>query len=78
MRAAKARGSQIGPRKGYFDKEIATHLRDLGWGQIKIARELGVGVGRVNEWVRVEYIPPENGYNPGMQSIEDAATDRAD
>ena len=51
MRAAKARGSQIGPVKRFFDKRKATTLRDQGWGQIRIARELGIGVGRVNEWV---------------------------
>ena len=56
MRAAKARGRQIGKKKNYFDKERATILRDLGWGQIRIARELGVGVGRINEWVRDEYV----------------------
>ncbi|MHB8866817.1 MAG: recombinase family protein [Pirellulaceae bacterium] len=60
MRAAKARGSQIGPKKNRFDKQKATLLRDLGWGQIKIARELGVGVGRVNKWIREEYTPKEN------------------
>ena len=59
MRAARARGSQIGPRKMHFDKEKATRLRDQGWGQIRIAKELGVGVGRVNAWVRDEYIPPD-------------------
>lgn len=59
MRAAKARGSQIGPRKRFFDKERATQLRDEGWGQIKIAKELGVGVGRVNKWIREEYVPPD-------------------
>jgi DNA invertase Pin-like site-specific DNA recombinase len=58
MRAARARGSQIGPRKQYFDQAIATRLRDQGWGQIKIARALGVGVGRVNAWVKEHYIPP--------------------
>lgn len=58
MRAAKARGSQVGQKRRYFDKRKATELRDLGWGQIRIARELGVGVGRVNEWVRNEYVPP--------------------
>src|SRR5262249_14589440 len=57
MRAAKARGSQIGPKKRPFDSEKATRLRDHGWGQIRIARELGVGVGRVNKWVREEYVP---------------------
>ena len=59
MRAARARGSQIGPKKMPFDKEEATRLRDRGWGQIRIAKELGVGVGRVNAWVRDEYIPPD-------------------
>jgi DNA invertase Pin-like site-specific DNA recombinase len=59
MRAARARGSQIGPRKRPFDAEKATQLRDQGWGQIRIARELGVGVGRVNRWVKEEYVPPE-------------------
>lgn len=58
MRAAKARGSQVGKKRNYFDKKKATALRDQGWGQIRIARELGVGVGRVNEWVRDEYVPP--------------------
>jgi len=57
MRAAKARGSKIGKRKRFFDKKRATTLRDKGLGQIKIARELGIGVGRVNEWVRNEYVP---------------------
>ncbi len=57
LRAARARGSQVGKVKLYFDKDKATQLRDQGWGQIKIARELGIGVGRVNQWVRDEYIP---------------------
>ena len=59
MRAAKARGSQIGQKRCYFNKQKATELRDQGWGQIRIARELGVGVGRVNEWVSDEYVPPD-------------------
>ncbi|WP_339911666.1 recombinase family protein [Symmachiella dynata] len=59
MRAAKARGSQIGQKRRHFDKRKATRLRDAGWGQIKIARELGVGVGRVNQWVNNEYIAPD-------------------
>src|SRR5262249_56989432 len=58
MRAARARGSQIGPKKRPFNAEKATRLRDQGWGQIRIARELGVGVGRVNRWVKDEYLPP--------------------
>ncbi len=57
MRAAKARGSKIGKQKRFFDKKRATTLRDQGLGQIKIARELGIGVGRVNEWVKNEYVP---------------------
>lgn len=60
MRAAKARGSQIGPIPKRFDKEVATDLRDQGWGIIRIARELGVGVGRVSDWVKGEYVPPGN------------------
>src|SRR5262245_18559538 len=59
MRAARARGRQIGPRKQPFDAERATRLRDQGWGQISIARELGGGVGRINKWVKEEYLPPE-------------------
>ena len=59
MRAAKARGSQIGPKKHHFDREKAKQLRDQGWGQIKIAKELGVGIGRVNRWVKEEYTPAE-------------------
>jgi DNA invertase Pin-like site-specific DNA recombinase len=57
MRSAKARGSQIGPKKRPFDSEKATRLRDHGWGQIRIARELGVGLGRDNKWVKEEYLP---------------------
>ena len=59
MRAAKARGSQIGQKRRHFDKRKATKLRDAGWGQIKIARELGIGVGRVNQWVNNEYVAPD-------------------
>lgn len=58
MRAARARGSQIGPVAVRFDEHAATQLRDQGWGQIRIARQLGVGVGRVNRWVRECYQPP--------------------
>lgn len=57
MRAAKARGKQIGNRMQFFDVEEATRLQDAGWGQIRIARKLGVGVGRVNDWCRNEYLP---------------------
>jgi DNA invertase Pin-like site-specific DNA recombinase len=52
MRAAKARGSRIGNPKRFFDVKRASELRGAGWGQIRIARELGVGVGRVNAWSR--------------------------
>src|SRR5262249_13859675 len=57
MRAARARGRQVGPKKGPVDAEKATRLRDQGYGQIRIARELGVGVGRVNRWCKEEYLP---------------------
>ena len=57
MRAAKARGSRIGKVRQPFDKERATKLRDQGWGQIRIAKDLKIGVGRVNEWVKSEYVP---------------------
>ena len=57
MRAAKARGKRIGNEKKFFDKKKAAKLRDAGWGQIRIAKELGVGVGRVNVWAREEYMP---------------------
>ena len=59
MRSAKARGSKIGNQKRFFDKKKATKLRDLGWGQIRIAREFSVGVGRINRWAQEEYLPPE-------------------
>ena len=52
MRAAKARGKRIGNAKRPFDRKRAAELRALGWGQIRIARELGVGVGTVNRWTR--------------------------
>ncbi len=52
MRAAKARGKRIGKQKAYFDLRLAAQLRSDGWGQIRIARRLGVGVGRVNAWVK--------------------------
>ncbi len=59
MRSAKARGSKIGNQKRFFDKTKATKLRDQGWGQIRIARELSIGVGRINRWAQEEYLPPE-------------------
>ena len=52
MRAAKARGKRIGKQRVYFDVKLATQLRSEGWGQIRIARRLGVGVGRINAWVK--------------------------
>ena len=58
LRAAKARGKQVGNRKRYFDKAKAAELRRQGWGQIRIARRLGVGVGRVNKWLWEEFNPP--------------------
>ena len=58
MRSARAKGKQIGPKKRYFDIHKATAMRDQGLGQIKIAKALGVGIGRVNEWARNEYLPP--------------------
>ena len=59
MRAARAKGKQIGPRKRYFDVRKATELRDRGMGIIKIARELGgIGVQRVQQWAKHEYLPP--------------------
>lgn len=57
MRAARARGSQIGPRKNYLCPKKATELLDKGVGQIKIAKALGVGVGRVNQFVHETYVP---------------------
>ncbi len=65
MRAAKARGSKIGNQKQFFDKDKATELRDQGWGQIRIARALGVGVGRVNRWANEEYVPPQDRVKQG-------------
>jgi DNA invertase Pin-like site-specific DNA recombinase len=59
MRAAKARGSLVGNQKRPFDASKATELRDQGLGQIKIARALGVGVGRVNTWIHEHYVGPD-------------------
>lgn len=55
LRAAKAKGKKLGNLGRYFDKKRATELRKAGWGQIRIAKELGVGVGTVNKWVHEEY-----------------------
>jgi DNA invertase Pin-like site-specific DNA recombinase len=62
MRAAKARGKRIGNSMNYFDKRRAAELRAAGWGQVRIARELKVGVGRVNAWVRQH--PVRDGSTP--------------
>jgi putative DNA-invertase from lambdoid prophage Rac len=59
MRAAKARSSRVGNPMRFFDKGKATELRDQGYGQIRIARALGVGVGRVNAFCRDEYVPAD-------------------
>ncbi len=61
MRAAKARGRQVGNLRRYFDERKAAELRARGMGQIKIARELGVGVGTVNAWAKsltADRVPP--------------------
>ncbi len=55
LRAAKAKGKKLGNPGRYFDKKRATEFRKAGWGQIRIARELGVGVGRVNKWIHNEF-----------------------
>ncbi|KKL70073.1 hypothetical protein LCGC14_2108550 [marine sediment metagenome] len=55
IRAARAKGKRIGNPGRHFDKKQATELRKAGWGQIRIAKELGVGVGRVNKWVHSEF-----------------------
>jgi len=63
LRSARLRGSQIGQKRWfqqrYFDKKKATKLRDRGWSQIAIARELGIGLGRVIQWDWEEYLPPD-------------------
>lgn len=57
MRAAKARGRRIGNPRKWFDEDKASELHKLGWGQIRIARALGFGVGRVNNWVKTAAHP---------------------
>ena len=57
MRRARAQGKQIGKRKNYFDKRKATRLRDQGWGQVRIAKELSIGVGTLRKWLEDEYVP---------------------
>jgi DNA invertase Pin-like site-specific DNA recombinase len=58
MRAARARGSPIGNKAMPFDEAKASALRDDGWGEIRIAKALGVGVGCISGCVRREYLPP--------------------
>ena len=60
MRRAKAQGKQIGKRKSFFDKRKATELRDAGWGQVRIARELKIGVGTLRNWLETEYVPNQD------------------
>jgi DNA invertase Pin-like site-specific DNA recombinase len=55
IRVARAKGKQIGRPRRYFNKRKAAELRRQGWGQIRIAKHLGIGVGRVNKWVHEEY-----------------------
>ena len=55
IRLARAKGKQIGNKRRYFNKAKAAELRRKGWGQIRIAKALGVGVGRVNKWVHEEF-----------------------
>ncbi len=46
------RGSKIGNQKRFFDEKKATRLRDQGWGQIRIARELSVHLGQIYRWAQ--------------------------
>jgi DNA invertase Pin-like site-specific DNA recombinase len=57
MRAARAKGKQIGPKKNHLCHHKATELLDRGLGQIKVAKALGVGVGRINQFVHEVYVP---------------------
>ena len=59
MRRAKAQGKQIGKKKNFFDKAKAARLRDCGWGQVRLAKELRVGVGTLRKWLHEEYVPNE-------------------
>lgn len=52
LRAAKARGRQVGNARRYFDERKAAELRAQGWGQLRIAKKLGVGAGTINSWLR--------------------------
>lgn len=57
LRRAKAEGKQIGNKRNYFDKRKAAKLRDEGWGQVRIAKELSVGVGTLRNFLATEYVP---------------------
>ena len=57
LRRAKKEGKQIGAKKTYYDKKIASELRDAGWGQQRIARELRIGVGTLRKFLETEYVP---------------------
>ncbi|MBA3481441.1 MAG: recombinase family protein [Pirellulales bacterium] len=57
MRAARAKGKRIGPKKNHLCHHKATELLDKGLGQIKVAKALGVGVGRINQFVHEVYVP---------------------
>jgi len=57
LRLARAQGKQIGKKKNFFDKTKATKLRDAGWGQQRIAKELRVGVGTLRKFLDSEYVP---------------------
>jgi len=52
MRSAKARGRKVGNQPKPFDTRRAAELRAQGWGVIRIAKALGVGVGRVHRWLQ--------------------------
>ena len=60
LRRAKAQGKQVGKKKNFFDKKKAATLRDAGWGQQRIARELKVGVGTLRTFLELEYVPQEH------------------
>lgn len=61
LRRARAQGKQVGKKKNFFDKKKAATLRDAGWGQQRIARELRVGVGTLRKFLETEYRPEASG-----------------
>lgn len=71
MRAAKARGKRIGNARRHFDARKASELRGLGWGQVKIARHLRVGVGTVNRWARAQPRQPSAGDATALSPVPD-------